>query len=238
MPLRPLRLFSAIVVITVGFAHSLVDSATARAAEATSTVIDRSTEKEAGQQEGWISLFNGKDLSGWKANENKASFRVVDGQIVVKGPRSHLFYVGPVNQGKFKNFDWKCDIQTKPNSNSGMYIHTEFLPVGWPSQGYEIQVNNTHGDPRKTGGLYAIADVMDKSPAEDGKWFQQHVIVQGKHIILKVDGKVTTDYTEPEHPQRDDSMKGRLLSEGTIALQGHDPGSEVHYRNIMIKLLP
>ena len=186
----------------------------------------------------WVSLFNGKDLSGWKANENKDCFRVEDGKIIVNGERSHLFYNGPVNKANFKNFEWKCEIMTKPNSNSGMYFHTKYQEEGWPAKGYEVQVNNTHGDPRKTGGLYAVADVMDQSPAKDGEWFTQHVIVNGKRVIVKVNGKVTVDYTEPADVEREESMKGRIISAGTIALQGHDPGSEVHFRNIEIMPLP
>lgn len=195
-------------------------------------------EKQGEKDKEWVSLFNGKDFSGWKANENKETFKVVDGAIVIKGPRSHLFYVGKVNDAKFKNFEWKCEILTKPNANSGMYFHTEFQKEGWPSKGYEVQVNNTHSDPKKTGGLYAIKDVMNDSPAEDEKWFTQHVIVNGNKVVIKVNGKTTTEYTEPENAERPDSMKGRLLSEGTFALQGHDPGSEIHFRKIMVKVLP
>lgn len=194
--------------------------------------------------EGWISIFNGKDLSGWKAAEHPETFRVVDGQLVVKGPRAHLFYDGPVQGGAFKNFEWKCEILTKPNSNSGMYIHTAYQAAGWPSKGYEIQVNNTHPDPRKTGGLYAIADVMNQSPVQDDEWFVQHVIVKDKQIIVKVNDKVTVDYTEPDGPApgqgpvRDQGLEQRYLSAGTIAIQGHDPESEVHFRKIMVKPLP
>ena len=188
--------------------------------------------------DGWVSLFNGKDLTGWKANENVECWKVVDGKLIAKGDRSHLFYLGDVNGGKFKNFEWKCEIMTKPNSNSGMYFHTEYQNEGWPSKGYEVQVNNTHGDARKTGGLYAVADVMDESPAKDGEWFTQHVSVKGKNVVVKVNGKVTVDYTEPANPNRPENMKDRLLTEGTFALQGHDPGSEVHYRKVMVKPLP
>lgn len=183
----------------------------------------------------WVSLFNGKDLAGWKASENKGTFQIIDGHLVAKGPRSHLFYVGANGEAKFKDFEWKCEVMTKPNSNSGMYFHTEYQEEGWPKKGYEVQLNNTHSDPRKTGGLYAVADMMNQSPAEDGKWFTQHVIVKGNRVIVKVNGKVTTDYTEPVDLKREQKLSGRRLSSGTIALQGHDPGSEVHFRSIMIR---
>jgi hypothetical protein len=196
-------------------------------------------EKAAPNSEGgWISLFNGRDLSGWKVNENQDCWKVADGKLIANGKRSHLFYVGDVNGGKFKNFEWKCEILTKPKANSGMYFHTEYQDEGWPSKGYEVQVNNTHRDRKKTGGLYAVADVMDQSPAQDGEWFTQHVTVRDKNVVIRVNGKITVDYTEPANPSRSEDMKDRLLSQGTFALQGHDPGSEIHYRKILVKPLP
>jgi opacity protein-like surface antigen len=188
--------------------------------------------------DGWISLFNGKDLSGWKAAERPESFKVVDGAIVIKGERGHLFYTGDVNGADFKNFDWKCEVMTKPQANSGMYFHTEYQEEGWPAKGYEVQLNNSHGDTKKTGGLYGVADVMNDSPAKDGEWFKQQVTVEGKHVVVRVNGKVTTDYTEPDDVERPAEFAGRLISHGTIALQAHDPGSEVHIRKITIKPLP
>ena len=183
-------------------------------------------------EDGWISLFNGKDLSGWKASESKGTFSVENGMLIVHGNRSHLFYEGPVGGANFKDFEWKAEVKTFPKANSGMYIHTEYQESGWPSKGYEVQVNTSHSDPKKTGGLYGIVDVMDNAPSKDGEWFTQHIIVQGKRIIIKVNGKTTVDYMEPEGV-----TGGRKLSSGTVAIQGHDPGSIVHYRNIMIKPL-
>ncbi|MBI3653540.1 MAG: DUF1080 domain-containing protein [Acidobacteria bacterium] len=185
----------------------------------------------------WISLFDGKTLNGWKANENPATFSVANGAIVVNGLRSHLFYVGAVNHHNFKNFEWKADVMTTPGSNSGMYFHTAFQETGWPAKGYEVQVNNTHADPRKTGGLNAIQDVL-QAPVKDNEWFTQHIIVQGKRIIVKVNGKTLVDYTEPENAERPKDLAGRLLSSGTFALQGHDPKSKVYFKNIMVKVLP
>jgi hypothetical protein len=190
-------------------------------------------------KDGWYNLFNGKDLTGWKVTkENPDTFKVEDGQIVAHGDRAHLFYVGPVNNGKFKDFDWKCEIMTKPHSNSGMYFHTEYQPEDWPSKGLEIQVNNTHPDPRKTGSVYALKDVMNNSPAKDNEWFTQEVIVRGRHIVVKVNGKVVNDYTLPEKVERRGGFNQTVQDEGTFALQGHDPGSETHYRKVMVKPLP
>jgi hypothetical protein len=190
--------------------------------------------------DGWYSLFNGKDLSGWKkAEENEDTIKVVDGVIVIKGDRCHLFYDGPVENANFKNFEWKCEILTKPNSNSGMYFHTKYQRRGWPSQGIEVQVNNTYQrDPIKTGSLYRAKNIMHKSPAKDNEWFTQHVIVNGRKVIVKVNDKVVNEYEEKDPPERERGWEKNVLSSGTFALQGHDPGSEVHYRKVMVKPLP
>jgi hypothetical protein len=188
-------------------------------------------------QDGWISLFDGKSLDGWKVGENASTFSVQDGAIVVFGPRAHLYYAGPVQDHVFKDFEWKADVMTFPGANSGMYFHTEYQEGGWPQKGYEVQVNNSHTDPIRTGSLYNIVNVMNTAPATDNAWFTQHVIVRGKTVTIKVDGRTTVEYTEPEGVTRPDSMKGRLIDKGTFALQGHDPKSRVHYRNLMVKPL-
>lgn len=183
----------------------------------------------------WISLFDGKTLDGWKASENPETFKVEDGKIVVHGPRSHLFYVGSVHDHNFKNFEFKAQVMTTPGSNSGMYFHTEYQEEGWPSKGYEVQVNNSHTDWRRTASLYAIDDVREV-PAKDNEWFTQHIIVRGKRIIIQVDGKTQVDYTEPDNLEAD--RGDRKISSGTFALQGHDPESKVYYKDIMVKPLP
>lgn len=178
--------------------------------------------------DGWIKLFDGKTLKGWKVGENAATFSVADGAIVVFGNRAHLFYDGPIKDHNFKNFEFKAKVMTMPGANSGMYIHTKYQETGWPEVGYEIQVNNSHTDWRRTGSVYAIQDVKE-APAKDNEWFTQHIIVQGKKITVKVNDKVINEYTEGE--------EGRLSS-GTVALQGHDPKSKVLYKDIMVKPLP
>ncbi len=99
--------------------------------------------------DGWISLFNGKNLDGWKASENQGTFTVKDGELVVHGDRSHLFYVGPVNNATFKNFEFKAQVKTTQGSNSGIYFHTAYQENDWPGKGFECQVNTTHTRPQE-----------------------------------------------------------------------------------------
>jgi hypothetical protein len=189
------------------------------------------------QQGKWVSLFDGKTLDGWKVGENAATFKVEDGAIVVNGPRAHLYYVGPVANHDFKNFEFKADVMTTEGSNSGLYFHTAYQEGGWPSKGYEVQVNNSHTDPKRTAGLYAVKDNMEP-PAKDGEWFTMQITVQGKHVTTSVNGKTIVDYTEPDGVQRPPDQKDRLISSGTFAIQGHDPKSKVLVKNIQVRVLP
>jgi hypothetical protein len=187
--------------------------------------------------EGWQLLFDGRSLAGWRASDAPGSFSVKDAALVVRGPRSHLFYVGPVENHVFKNFELKLDVLTFPNANSGVYFHTEWQEVGWPAKGYEVQVNNSHSDTSRSGGLWGIRDHR-QAAVPDGQWFTLTTRVEGKHVITLIDGKVIVDYTEEPDPRRPKGLEQRLIGSGTFALQGHDPGSEVHYRNIKVRKLP
>lgn len=180
------------------------------------------------QTEGWINLFDGKSFTNWKVSEHPETFTIADGAIVVFGERAHLFYTGPVKDHNFKNFEFKAQVMTTPGSNSGIFIHTAYQDEGWPSKGYEIQVNNTHTDWRKTGSVYALQDVKE-APAKDNEWFTEHIIVKGDKITVIVNGKTINEYTEK------DAAK---ITTGTFALQGHDPKSKVFYKDVMVKPLP
>ncbi len=187
------------------------------------------------EDDGFESLFDGRSLAGWKAGESADSWKVVDGAIVAHGPRSHLFYVGddPGNPPEYKNFHLVAEVLTKPKANSGIYFHTRFQDRGWPAHGHEAQVNNSSGDPVRTGSLYAVVKNLE-APAKDDEWFTEEVIVEGNHIMIKVNGKTIVDHIENTDAIKD----GRKLSSGTFALQAHDPGSEAHYRAIRVKRLP
>ncbi|MEO1995362.1 MAG: DUF1080 domain-containing protein [Planctomycetaceae bacterium] len=185
----------------------------------------------------WVQLFDGKGFHGWKASENRDSWTVAKGAFVCHGPRSHLFYVGEENQRPFKNFEFKCEVMTTPGSNAGIYFHTRYQEQGWPKFGYECQVNATHGDPKKSSSLYGVVNVS-KSPVKDNQWYTQHIIVQGKRIILKINDQVLVDYTEPENKSAFSKQFERRIGTGTFAFQAHDPKSKVMFRNIQVRRLP
>jgi hypothetical protein len=185
--------------------------------------------------DGFKRLDDGKSFKGWKkAAENEGSWTIEDGAFKAKGNRAHLFYVA--DEKPFVNFELKVDVMTRKNSNGGIYFHTKYQKEGWPKYGFEVQVNNTYEkDPRKTGSLYAVKDV-NPAPAKDDVWFTEHVIVKGNQVTIKVDGKTVVEYTEPEGTKAGKQFT-RKLDKGTFALQAHDPGSIVYFKNIRVKRL-
>ncbi len=196
--------------------------------------------------DGWVDLWDGSTLDGWKlSSENPDTFEIKEGAIVARGHRAHLFYAGPVEGANFTNFELKVDVLAKNNSNGGIYFHTAYQDAGWPDKGFEVQVNNTfQRDPRKSGSLYGVADNL-VIPAEDDQWFTEHIVVRGNTVKVFVNEDLVTNWVQPADwdglrpfsSGRGQNFPLRKLSSGTFALQGHDPGSTVMYRNIRVKVL-
>jgi len=199
----------------------------------------------------WQSLFNGRDLSGWQANNNPESFAVKDGVIRIQAPGTacaHLFYVGEPKAGaakaepvKFKNFELEAVVKAEPNSNGGIFIHTDMSVRDKAlhlAKGYEVQLNSSAKEKRKTGSLYAIVDLAE-SPVDETKWFTINVKVRDQRITVAIDGKETLDYTEPPNAERPKERAGRLLAAdgGGIALQAHDKDSVWYFKEVRVRRL-
>jgi hypothetical protein len=191
---------------------------------------------------GWVSLFDGQTLDGWKASENVASFTVADGAITCDGDRSHLFYVGPEGTD-FQSFEFETEVLARAGANSGIYFHTAFQEEGWPEQGFEIQVNNSqerHGDyleMKKTGSLYGYRNLY-KAMGPDDEWFTVRTRVDGKRVRSWIGGTLVVDYREPDQLPATWDEEYRRLGRGTFAFQCHDPESKVSYRNVRVRPLP
>jgi hypothetical protein len=171
-------------------------------------------------KDGWITLFDGKTLNGWKTADNPESWSVKDGVITGDGERSHLFYM----ERECENCEFKADVKLNHGGNSGMYIRTAFGP-GFP-KGYEAQVNNTHSDWKRTGSLYNFENVKEQLVPDD-TWWNQHIIATGNHIIILVNDKKVVDYVDEKN----------TYTKGYLALQQHNKGSVVEYKNLMMKPL-
>jgi len=188
------------------------------------------------EDEGFVSLFDGKSLDNWKVGDKADAWKVEDGHIVVNNGPSHLFYVGPVHDHDWKNFHLKVELQTFPHANSGVYFHTKYQEHSWPDDGFECQVNCTHSDWKKTGSLYDVQDIRDPHH-KDNEWFTYDIIVKGDHVVLKINGDVVNDWTQPEGFKPPAGHPGRFIHHGTFALQGHDPKSQTWFRSIKVKAL-
>lgn len=187
----------------------------------------------------WQILFNGTGLEGWKASEKPGCFTIADNNTLkVEGGRSHLFWMGTDSiPGSFTDFEFSAKVKTTPSANGGIFFHTEYQETGWPKKGYEAQVNSTHKDKRKTASIYAVQDVLNDAPSKDGEWFDYLIRVKGKTITIMIDGKVVNEYTEPADLEPEEKFKTRRLSNGTFALQGHDPKSITYYQDIKVRTL-
>ncbi len=189
---------------------------------------------------GWMQLINGKDMSGWKASENKETWSVTpEGYLQAVGKRSHLFYEGEHLKSGFKNFEFEAQVRTFKLANSGIYFHTKYQESGWPGQGIEIQVNNSHiGEGeyielKRMGSLYGVRNVY-KTFAQDDEWMTVKARVDNDRVQIWVNGIKTVDYVQSER-----RMGGiKKLSTGTFCLQGHDPLSKMQYRSFKVRRLP
>ena len=166
--------------------------------------------------DGWKLLFNGKNLNNWKIDKwNPESISVKDGAIKCHGKPSMVYYTG--KDKEMTDFHFKADVMTKPGSNGGFFFHTKYQDKGWPV-GLVAQIYKNQKDL--------------EAPAKDNEWFHYEIIVKGKRVETKVNGKTMVVYTEGK-----DVQGTRKLSKGTIGLQAHDPGSTVLVKNIKVKTL-
>lgn len=182
---------------------------------------NRLIEKFKSHKYDWYSIFDGATLEGWKANEHPESWSVKDGAIRGDGDASHLFYM----DAKCVNCEFKADVKINHGGNSGMYFRTAF-GSGFPA-GYEAQINSSHTDPVRTGSLYNFVNVTDQLVPDD-TWFNQHIIVEGNHIQIFVNDKKTVDFIDEKN----------TFTSGYLALQQHNKGSVVEFKNIFMRELP
>jgi hypothetical protein len=197
---------------------------------------------QAESDDGWTALFDGRSLDGWKASEHGDTWRVEDGCLVAHGRRSHLFYEGPVGDHNFRNFELQAEVRTEPDGDAGIFFHTQYQQSGWPNKGYQVQINNAHAgaghdrELERTGSLSAVRHVY-RPCARDNQWFRVRVRVVGNRVCIWVNDYPTVDYLQPENCCRKPDHSGRVLSHGTIALQGDDAGRRAAFRRVALRLL-
>ena len=188
--------------------------------------------EEVKAEDGWVQLFNGDDLTGWKKHpDDKAKWQVVDGTLVGSGPSGHLFS----ERGDYTNFHFRIEAKINDKGNSGQYFRATYTN-GFPP-GYEAQINSTSGDPIRTGSLYPDKRASDDERkamivrgqlVKPDEWFTQEVIVVGNHIVIKLNGMTTVDFVDER----------KRYDKGHFAIQQHHDGSFVFIRKAEVKELP
>ncbi|MDB6023712.1 MAG: hypothetical protein JWQ04_3569 [Pedosphaera sp.] len=168
---------------------------------------------------GWIKLFDENTLSGWTA-PTPGGWEMKDGVVIGQGKTSHLF-----SPNTYTNLEFRAEVKLNHSGNSGMYVRAA-LGKGFP-RGYEAQVENTSPDPQRTGSLYGFSKVTEQLIADD-TWWTQQVIAIGNRIIIKVNDKIVTDFVDSKN----------TFKSGHLALQQHNEGSVVMFRNVVVKRLP
>jgi hypothetical protein len=175
-------------------------------------------------------------MIGWKTHPSQpGNWDVRNGILVGSGPAtSHLY----TERGTFQDFHLRVEGRINKGGNSGVYFRTDFGP-SWPANkpewplGFEAQIfNSANRKQPQTGSLYAGPDgavvSVSETRAPVGIWFTMEVVAIGNHILIKINGNTTADYTD---------TKGRFVR-GHIALQTMDRPTVAEFRKIEIKELP
>jgi len=181
-------------------------------------------------------IFNGKNLDGWNIiPDRKSEFAVVEGALNIKDGNGQI-----ETAGTYRDFVLQMEIISNgDNLNSGVFYRT---PVGVFWKGYESQVRNQWvGDDRTkpvdfgTGGNYGNQPARKVVPS-DYEWFHKTVVATGNHCAVYINGYLVSDFydTRPAEPGSD-GKNGYVSAAGTINLQGHDPKTDLSFKNINIQ---
>ncbi len=192
-----------------------------RAAEAPAK--DAFTEKE-----GWIALFNGKDLSGWHARNPGAttSWKAENG-VMINAPKWGQHGVDIVTDQKFDDFQLHVEFRVPPLGNSGVYLRGR----------YEIQVAHNMGRKltvQSCGAIYSLKAPSENVSLKPGEWQRYDVTLKGKTVTVHQNGKLIIDNYVIPHPTGG-ALDDKVDEPGPLMLQGDH--TAVDYRNIFIKPL-
>jgi hypothetical protein len=179
--------------------------------------------------EDWVSLFNGKDLTGW-VEIGKEKWIVDNGTIHGQAISKEYGYLKTAKN--YKDFHMSLKFKCEGDGNSGVFFHSEFKP-GTPTitQGLQFEVDCTIG--QHTGGIYGDGRnwIVWPSPENETvvrkeEWNEYLLKVEGNHYVSRLNGVVMIDFTDPNPKSFD----------GGISLQLHSGGSgNMRFKDIMIR---
>jgi len=184
------------------------------------------------------SIFNGRDLEGWNTDlAEKSRFEVTpEGELRVLDGKGQI-----ESEGRYGNFILQLECFVAGDSlNSGIFFRC--IP-GDMMMGYESQIHNgmKEGDPNQpadcgTGGIFRRQNAR-RIVARDHEWFSKTLIADGPHVAVWVNGYQVSDWTDERKPH-ENPRKGLRLEPGTLAIQGHDPTTDLRFRNMQIAEMP
>jgi hypothetical protein len=188
---------------------------------------------------GLKSIFNGKDLTGWKEIPgHKSVFSVTpEGWLNVKNGNGDL-------QTEEKWGDFLLQIEVYSNGdhlNSGIFFRAN---PGLFWSGYEAQIRNQwQGDDRTKPVDYGTGAIYNRQPARkvvssDREWFTMTVLAHGNHLAVWVNGYQTSDFMDTRPANEENARLGARTKAGVLSLQGHDPTTDLSFRNIRVRELP
>jgi hypothetical protein len=192
--------------------------------------------------EGFVPLFNGKDLGGWKQFAGKGkNWSASDGMIVCSGKGGG--WLG--TERDYDNFILRLDYKLSPGGNSGVYIRAP--ETGHISRvGMEIQLlDDNHPSYAKidfyqyTGSIYHVVPPTRRAGKSAGQWNSLEIRAEGRRVVVVLNGIKIVD-ADLDHYLRDPAIArehtGLKRPGGRIGLQSHT--DRVEFRNLRIKILP
>src|SRR6266436_5423298 len=193
----------------------------------------------------WQSLFNGKDLTGWK-HVGPGEMTVENGLIQTHGGMGLLYST----EGKFSNCRIRVVFKMRDhNDNSGVFIRIPveprepWMPVHY---GYEVQIDNQPEDSKEddyhvTGTLYSLTKPLARPGKPGPEWNTMQITLDGPHTIVFVNDIKVTDYTEGQPvPARKfdfEPQHGTRPNEGYIGLQNHSDNDIVFFKEVSVQSL-
>ncbi|MFP4365758.1 MAG: DUF1080 domain-containing protein [Bacteroidales bacterium] len=189
--------------------------------------------------EGFVSLFNGKNLDGWQGNTT--DYVAADGEMIVQpagGGHGNLF-----TEKEYGDFIFRFDFQLTPGANNGLGIRAP-LEGDAAYAGMELQIlDNTApiyselADYQYHGSVYGVIPARRGFLKPVGEWNSQEVVARGDRITITLNGTVILDGDIAEASENG-TIDGRehpglKRAKGYIGFLGH--GSELKFRNIRIK---
>jgi len=184
-----------------------------------------------GTEEGFVPLFNGKNLDGWVVMGKPGGFVVKDGVIHSDGASGSEWLR---SEKSFKNYVLKLEWKVSEGGNSGVFIRADKEGRPWIT-GYEIQISNPKQDVEHcTGSLYGYVGVIERPDESAGKWHTFEIRCEKAHITILADGVKCIDYDQSSAEKtRDKPLAGHIGLQDSHSAAGHD----IEYRNIRIKEL-